>query len=461
LSRLEWFLGLRRDAENDADAAIAELKDLTPGAALARAYAVRAQLHMLASEAAPAIRWSEYALELADRYTAPAVRVSAQNTLGAARMIHGDRTGRALIESSLALAMQYDLEEDVARAWVNLVWTANLHGDREQAEHAIDAGLAFCIERHLESGRVMLLGLRAESRLAAGNWQDARVDAETAVAHAEMPLQLRLPGLIALARLRVRCGHPAAGEVLARTIDLAQTTAEAARLLPLAAIAAEHAFYTDDAALMKTAVVLAEPWTRQAAQPWAQGELAYWRMRSGQPADLAIEPARPWALLLARQAREAALAWSQLGQPYEQALALASGDVPQRRAALLEFDRLGAGPAGSRLRRELRAAGVTNLPRGPRKSTRSNAAGLTRREFEVLWLLEQTLRDAQIARQLHLSVKTVGHHVSAILAKLGAQSRVHAVSIASALGLLQTSPPERRVERRRLPRKNREDRKPR
>ena len=45
----------------------------------------------------------------------------------------------------------------------------------------------------------------------------------------------------------------------------------------------------------------------------------------------------------------------------------------------------------------------------------------------MLDLLDAGLRNADIAARLHLSEKTVGHHVSAILAKLGVSSRLEAV----------------------------------
>jgi DNA-binding NarL/FixJ family response regulator len=81
-----------------------------------------------------------------------------------------------------------------------------------------------------------------------------------------------------------------------------------------------------------------------------------------------------------------------------------------------------------RVRHELRALGVRDVPRGPRRSTAADPAGLTTREIEVLALVADGLTDREIAARLFLSPKTVGHHVSSILAKLGARSRVEAAT---------------------------------
>ena len=97
--------------------------------------------------------------------------------------------------------------------------------------------------------------------------------------------------------------------------------------------------------------------------------------------------------------------------------------------------KLGAEPAAARLQKELRAKGIKNLPKGERRSTRRNPAGLTNRQLDVLGALCDGLSDAEIAARLFISPRTVSHHVSAILGKLGVQSRTEAAAAAYKLGI--------------------------
>ena len=71
----------------------------------------------------------------------------------------------------------------------------------------------------------------------------------------------------------------------------------------------------------------------------------------------------------------------------------------------------------------------------PESSSSAAQAGLSPREQEVLGLVAKGLSDRQIADALCISPKTVGNHVSSILAKLRATTRAAAAAHAVRLGL--------------------------
>ena len=103
--------------------------------------------------------------------------------------------------------------------------------------------------------------------------------------------------------------------------------------------------------------------------------------------------------------------------------------------ALRTLDELGAVPAATMVRQRLRALGVIQIPRGPQTRTRDNPAGLTTRQLDVLVLLVEGLTNSEIAERLVLSPRTVDHHGSSILDKLGVATRRDAARVAADLGV--------------------------
>lgn len=83
------------------------------------------------------------------------------------------------------------------------------------------------------------------------------------------------------------------------------------------------------------------------------------------------------------------------------------------------------------MRSRLKRLGVTRLPRRPQPGTLANPAGLTDRQLEILRLVTAGLSNAEIARQLVVSPRTVDHHVSAVLQKLGVPTRRDAAAWAA------------------------------
>ena len=141
-------------------------------------------------------------------------------------------------------------------------------------------------------------------------------------------------------------------------------------------------------------------------------------------------------VLAAGDWRAAAAGWEAIDAPYLTALELLdSGEVEPTLRALQILDELGAKPAAQIARRRLRELGVDRIPHGRRQTTRTNPAGLTSRQVDVLRLLAEGLTNAGIAARLVISEKTADHHVSAILAKLAVPTRGEAAAVARSLGV--------------------------
>ena len=172
----------------------------------------------------------------------------------------------------------------------------------------------------------------------------------------------------------------------------------------------------------------------------SQAELGYWL--AGRVRRRRWPGGHPYALLASGRWREAARpvaggrrARTSTPPPWPRA-----PDPQDLLAALDILDDLGARPLASRVRARAAALGVTRIPRGPSEETRANPAGLTARQADVLRLLVQGHTNAEIARELVLSVRTVDTHVAALLAKLGARDRREAAARAAELGVLGAEP---------------------
>jgi DNA-binding NarL/FixJ family response regulator len=145
----------------------------------------------------------------------------------------------------------------------------------------------------------------------------------------------------------------------------------------------------------------------------------------------------PWATSLAGDPAGAAVHWERLGCGYYAALSLYDSDCDEHlRDAIARFEALGADAAARRTRQRMKDLGHRAVPSGARATTREHPLGLTRREDEVLVLLCEGLTNEEIAGRLVLSTRTVDHHVSAVLSKLGVSSRGAAAAQARQLGLV-------------------------
>jgi DNA-binding CsgD family transcriptional regulator len=222
-----------------------------------------------------------------------------------------------------------------------------------------------------------------------------------------------------LGLVRARRGDPGAQPLLDEAWELAEPTGEPSRLGPPAVARAEAAWLTGHSEAVAAATEAALALAIDRSDLLLAGELELWRGRAALPrtAPELIEP-KPCSA-------------------YDDALVLLdSGDEEQLRTALDVLQQLGAAPAAAIAVRRLRELGARGVPRGPRRATLENPAGLTKRELEVLVLVASGLRDSEIAGRLVLSERTVGHHVRAVLRKLGVRNRSQASAEAVRLGLV-------------------------
>jgi DNA-binding CsgD family transcriptional regulator len=234
---------------------------------------------------------------------------------------------------------------------------------------------------------------------------------------------------IGLTSAGFRTGRPEAREWLEQTWELGIGNDETFWLVQIATAAAQGAWLTGDQTLVDDR--LREAYRRgRTSDPWVQGELAGWLARLGHEVELDPAYPEPFASELAGDHARAATEWRELGCPFEEAVALTwTGEPDSMRRALEIFTGIGAAPAAANVRRLLTQQGVrVPAARSPRPTTAAHPAGLTAREAEVLDVLREGLTNAEIARRLYLSPRTVDHHVSSILAKLGVSSRAEAAA---------------------------------
>jgi DNA-binding CsgD family transcriptional regulator/tetratricopeptide (TPR) repeat protein len=436
LSRLSWFLGDKAAAEYYAAEAVAALEALPPDKELALAYSNLAQLRMLEANTPGAMQWGMKALDLAETLDDDEIKAHALNNMGTAQFLHGDEDGCKRLEASLAIALEHGLEEHAARAFTNLGGISVGLRQYARASRYLEEGILYCTEHDLDSWRLYMTGSRAGVRLDVGDWAGAADDAAEVLTRYRVPPAIRIQALIIQAWIRLRRGDPGSAPILDEAKTMALKMGEPQRIVPVATARAEAAWLRGDQAACRAEARVGYEFASELADPWALGQLLYWLWKTGDP--LAVRPGlpEPYALQFTGDWRLATAAWERIGCPYEQALALAEGDAPARRAALTILDRLGARATLERLNQQLSAGHVHGVSRGPISSTRANPAGLTNQQLEVLRLMADGLHNAEIAQILQVSSKTVEHHVSAVLTKLNARSRAQAVSEGHNLGVI-------------------------
>ena len=436
-AEVQWRSGDQPGGREAARAAVGILEGLEPGPELAMAYGMLAGLSNMSDAYVEGRAWGERAAALARELGDDAALAFALIQVGVATVEDDLEAGTAMLLAAHRLADRAGRDDVAAlaltfraRAWV-------YRFRQDQAEPALAHALEYADAHEVASYRAYLLAMRGQNLLDLGQWEAAEQDARAVLRAGEQSGIFTIPALITIGLLQARRGHEDAGATLEEAWHWALRAGGVQRISAAAAARIEHAWLTGDRSAARALAADGFRRVAEIGEPWSTGELACWCVQLGIPVALPGPVAEPYAALLGEDWAAAAIYWEKQGRPYRHALALtASGDTEAIIRALDVADRLGAGALSARLRERLRQLGVTRVPRGPIADTRANPAGLTTRQLEVLALVAEGLTNAEIAARLVVSIRTVDHHVAAVLARLGVDSRRAAGRRAADMGIL-------------------------
>jgi DNA-binding CsgD family transcriptional regulator len=489
LGRFSWLAGdlaTSRQAYQDAQQVIPD----QPSPARARVLAATAQRLMLDEQHLSARGYAEQAVAESEAVGARAEEGHARTTLGTILAALGcHAAGVEMIKAGLSIARQTGDSTEVARCHVNLTEVLTRARRAEEAERAAREGVAEATAHGLgRTHAAAVLGNLLEALFLLGRWDELLVRASAAL---EEEPELRVAVSIRTPRCRVALARgnlsAAAADVAAITSALGATldSYDSSRLAVLEAMLANArgdvqsastqarnalkiAAGTDDvSAHLETAALAirieadaldAARLTGRRADPSATRVRAERILAGAQEAAAQLSQSEGCASPVFAMFETIAAAelgripgpadpdlWHQvatceLADRYlvsyarlqQAGVLLASRRRREATAALQEAEtaarELAAAPLLTRIAALARYGRVDLTSPAPAPPSAPDPMGLTAREHEVIALLSEGMANAEIAKTLYISEKTVSVHVSNILRKLGVTSRLQAAA---------------------------------
>jgi DNA-binding CsgD family transcriptional regulator/tetratricopeptide (TPR) repeat protein len=430
-----WWLCRGADSAKAANALLELVEPLGPSPQLAKAYNTLAHRHMSRGRYEEGLALTRQAREMSEQRRLGDV-ISDSLSIEA-HVIHAMGNDWTLpMRAALETALSGGHEYQVGGVFADTYWRYCGDLRHEEGEQIYNQAMAYCDVHDIGTFANCLLAERAGVFEKLGRWDEC-----VSITHAMLEEQSvspanRMQPLCYQAKVMARRGQDGVWPHLDEAMHLALGLDEP-EWLSFVGVARVEAYWLDgrlDAARAELdrvrdasagVVVLSRGW------------IALWTRRLAgiaEPIDL-----EPFASQIAGDAARAAELWDRLGYRYEAALALQdTKDEVLLRESLARLTDLGAEAPARLVRRTMRELGIRSIPAGARTATKAHSRGLTGREQQILDLLSQGNTNEEISASLFISVRTVEHHVSAILGKLGATTRKGAAKEALKLGLTRS-----------------------
>ena len=416
-----------------ADAALKLAQPLGRSPQLANAYIALAYRHMINNRYQDGLALLQDVREMAEELGLGDV-ISDAHSVEARILRAMGNDWTVPMRAALEIALSGGHEFRAGNVFPVMYWMYCDDLRHEEAEHIYNEALAYCDVHDIGDSATFLLGVRAGVFEKLGRWDEC-----VSITHAMLDEQSLSPASRMLplsyqAKVMARRGQNGYWSYLDEAMRYA-TGLEEPEWQVIVRVARIEAYWLEgrtDAAVEELDRIR---YAFGGVTPVQHGWLAVWRRRlTGIVDPIDLEPFA--SQLSGNGARAAVELWDRLGYRYEAALALL--DTKQEanlRESLSRLVDLGAEATARLVRRTMRDLGIRGIPAGARTATKTHPRGLTAREQQILLLLAEGNSNEEISRSLFISVRTVENHVSAILIKLGTDSRKGAAKEARRLGL--------------------------
>lgn len=438
LSRLWWYDGNRKKADQFAADAISVLIKQPVCKEKAMAWSNMSQLKMLADLTDECVEWGEKAIAMAEEIGDEETRIHALNNVGTVliKEIPTRDKGIAMLNESLHTALEKSYHEHAARAYTNMGSSPVKYRDYSRALKTLDEGIKFCEDHDLNSWSSYMLSWKARLLLETGKWEEALTIAENLLEIQTTPI-IKITALVVIGTVKMRRGNDDAFHFLENAHKLANDTMEAQRLTPVLKALLEFEWITSKEILNVKGISTLTKLLENSDNRRDYYSFSFWHLKARGETINGIGLPDEYKTESKPAIKKAVAYWKKTGCPYEEALLLFEGDEEDKKEALKMMQELGAVDVSEKLKLMMRSSGIKSIPRGKRKSTLSNSAELTQREIDIVELLKDGLQNKEIADKLYISPKTVDHHISSILFKLDVNSRTKAAPEAIRLGIIK------------------------